>query len=156
MKLILLFRGKTDEAYLREGIDNYAKRIKNYIPLEISITGERGKKPGTFGTAKARGSERHLSTIGKTSFVVLMDEKGERYSSEGFAKFIEKISIRGYKEMVFVTGDAYGFPDEYYNRADHLVSLSDMTFTHQMVRLILAEQLYRAMTIIRGEPYHHG
>jgi 23S rRNA (pseudouridine1915-N3)-methyltransferase len=152
MKITLLFMGKTREHYLKEGIEIYIKRIRHYIPVEIKVIEERGKK--TPGLAGKQEYERLISADGQV-FVALLDEKGERFNSGEFAKFIEKVILRGYKELVFVTGDAWGLPVQLYKNADRVVSLSDMTLTHQMVRLLLAEQLYRAMTIIRGEPYHH-
>ncbi len=157
MKLTLLFTGKTEDSYLKEGIEIYAKRLKRYFPLDIKITGEsvkRSKPPA--GKARIRESGKITAALSRSSYVVLLDEKGKSYSSEEFARFIEDKMNRGYRELVFIAGGAYGFSDELYGKANHKISLSDMTFTHQMVRLILAEQLYRAATIIRGEPYHHG
>ncbi len=151
-----MFTGKTEESYLKEGIEIYTKRIKHYIPLEIRIIGELIKKSKLSSSkANKRESQKLISALDSSSYLVLMDEKGETFSSEGFAKFIEKLTVHGYKEIVFVTGGAFGFPDEFYSKANKIVSLSGMTFTHQMTRLILVEQIYRAMTIIRGEPYHH-
>jgi 23S rRNA (pseudouridine1915-N3)-methyltransferase len=143
MKITLVFMGKTRERYLKEGIDIYLKRLRHYIPTEIKIFEERGKK------------SRMPARFNGQVFVTLLDEKGERFTSEEFAKFVEKVIVQGNKELVFIAGDAWGLQEELYQKADRVISLSDMTFTHQMVRLILAEQLYRAMTIIRGEPYHH-
>jgi 23S rRNA (pseudouridine1915-N3)-methyltransferase len=154
MKITLLFPGKTEDNYIREGLDIYIRRLKHYIPVEIKILGERGKKTGT-GKLKTHGAEGILSARDNSRYVALLDEKGEKLSSGDFAGFIEKTIIQGYKELVFVTGDAYGIPRELYPTANRVLSLSEMTFTHQMVRLILIEQLYRAMTIIRGESYHH-
>lgn len=156
MKISLLFTGKTEDSYLKEGIDIYIKRIKHYIPVEIKIIGGRGKKSKTpAGRFKTREVEKLLETTDNSRFVILLDDKGDSFSSEDFAKFIESTIIRGYKEMVFIAGDSYGIPREIYSTANRVVSLSDMTFTHQMVRLILVEQIYRSMTIIRGESYHH-
>jgi 23S rRNA (pseudouridine1915-N3)-methyltransferase len=152
MKITLLFTGKTEEGYLKEGINIYINRLKHYIPVEIKIIGGKGKKSRSSGSKR----ENRISTVaGNSSYITLLDEKGESFSSEKFARFIEKLIIQGYKEVVFVTGDAYGISDELYTAANKVVSLSELTFTHQMVRLILAEQLYRAMTIIKGESYHH-
>jgi 23S rRNA (pseudouridine1915-N3)-methyltransferase len=146
MKLILLFTGKTEDSYLKEGIDIYSKRIGRYIPHEIKIINER-KKKFTAGNS--------LPVLGQSSYVVCLDEKGDKLSSVDFAKFLEKMMNQGYKELVFITGGAYGFTEGETLTADRLLSLSQMTFSHQMVRLILVEQIYRALTIIRGEPYHH-
>ena len=156
MKLILLFTGKTEEGYINEGVDLYAKRLRRYIPHEIIILPDRKTRQGQpRGKSRAREMDRLMLSSGNTAFTVILDEKGEKLNSCEFAKFIEQTMTRGYKEMVFITGGAYGFTDSLSNKADRLISLSDMTFTHQMVRLILIEQIYRAMTIIKGEPYHH-
>ncbi len=146
MKIILLFTGKTDDSYLREGIEIYSKRIERYIPHEIKIINERRNKSAGGGK---------IPVFGQSSYIVFLDEKGEKLSSVNFAKFLEKIMNQGYKELVFITGGAYGFTKEEIIMADRLISLSEMTFSHQMVRLILVEQVYRALTIIRGEQYHH-
>lgn len=156
MKIVLLFTGKTEEAYLNEGIGIYIRRLKRYIPVEIRIIGETGKKKASAGKHKIRESGKLSIPAGNLSYLALLDEKGDKFNSEEFAGFIEQIMTRGYKELVFVTGGAYGFPELMHRKADRKISLSDMTYTHQMVRLILAEQIYRAMTIIRGEPYHHS
>lgn len=156
MKLTLIFTGKTQSGYLKEGIDVYIKRLQRYVPVNIRIIEEPGKKSGNYSTRqKTRDNGKIISGIDKNSFIVLLDEKGKAFSSQGFARFVEKTMIYGYKEIVFVSGGAYGFPDNLHKMANKVISLSWMTFSHQMVRLILVEQLYRAMTIIRGEPYHH-
>ncbi len=154
MKIVLLFTGKTEDGYLKEGIGIYTKRLKRYIPHEIKITGERKKKPGKI-SGQSRDNDKPIPEFDNTSYVVILDEKGEKFSSVDFARFIEKTMNQGYKELVFITGGAYGFPQDTREKAHRSISLSDMTFSHQMVRLILVEQIYRAMTIIRGEPYHH-
>jgi 23S rRNA (pseudouridine1915-N3)-methyltransferase len=146
MKIILLFTGKTEDNYLKEGMEKYLKRIGRYIPLEVKIINER-KKKSISGDL--------LTVSGSHSYVVCLDEKGDRLNSSGFANFLEKIMNQGYKELVFITGGAYGFSESEKQSANKLLSLSEMTFSHQMVRLFLVEQIYRAMTIIRGEPYHH-
>jgi 23S rRNA (pseudouridine1915-N3)-methyltransferase len=152
MKITLIFTGKTEESYLKEGINIYINRLKHYIPVEIKIIGSKGKKSRSAGLKR----ENRISAMaGNSSYITLLDEKGESFSSEEFARFIEKLIIQGNKELMLIVGDAYGIPDELYPRANRIVSLSQMTFTHQMARLILAEQLYRAMTIIKGESYHH-
>jgi 23S rRNA (pseudouridine1915-N3)-methyltransferase len=156
MKLTLLFTGKTEEAYLKEGIGIYTKRLRHYIPHEIKIVDDRKKRPEhREGRSKAGKSEKLIPEGNNNAYYVLLDEKGDKLSSEEFARFIENTMVQGYKELVFITGGAYGFSENAYRRANRLISLSDMTFTNQMVRLILVEQIYRAMTIIRGEPYHH-
>jgi 23S rRNA (pseudouridine1915-N3)-methyltransferase len=146
MKIILLFTGKTEDNYLKEGIEKYSKRIGRYIPYEIKIINERKKKSAAGDLLTASGSY---------SYVVCLDEKGDKLNSSDFANFLEKIMNQGYKELVFITGGAYGFSESEKQSANKLISLSEMTFSHQMVRLFLVEQIYRAITIIRGEPYHH-
>ncbi len=156
MKLTLIFTGKTRPGYLKEGIDIYTKRLGHYAPVKIKTIEEQGGKSGSSrAKTKFAKSEKIISGIDNNSYVVLLDEKGETFSSHEFARFVEKTMTHGYKEFVFISGGAYGFPDYLYNKANKVISLSQMTFSHQMVRLILAEQLYRAMTIIRGESYHH-
>jgi 23S rRNA (pseudouridine1915-N3)-methyltransferase len=156
MKITLLFTGKTRENYLKEGIAIYTKRLGRYIPFEIAVLNDGKSRPGNHsGKSKSRDSSKQPPYEGNTTFLVLLDQKGEKFSSESFAGFIQNTMNKGYKELAFMTGGAYGFPDNTYETADKIISLSDMTFSNQMVRLILAEQIYRAMTIIRGEPYHH-
>ena len=156
MKITLAFTGKTMPGYLKEGIDIYVKRLRHYAPAGITIIEESDKKQGNSSSRTRQvGIDRVLSSFDPKTFVVLLDEKGETHNSRQFAQFIEKTIVHGYKEMVFIIGGPYGFSDNLQNRANKVVSLSKMTFSHQMARLILAEQIYRAMTIIRGEPYHH-
>ena len=156
MRITLIFTGKTEESYLKDGIDLYVKRISRYIPTGIKIISEPVKKSGSHNRGNITDEYKKLTSVKSgQSFKVLLDEKGEQLTSDKFAGFIEKKMVMGYRELVFLTGGAYGFTEEIYHEADSILSLSAMTFTHQMVRLILVEQLYRAMTIIRGEPYHH-
>ncbi len=152
MKIILVFTGKTAEKYIREGIDIYTDRLRHYIPVEIRIAEIPGKK-----RRSRKGSLNMAEPVSQpgSSLLVLLDEKGKKLNSVEFSKFIESAMTSGYKELVFYTGGAWGFPEKTFDKVDRIISLSDMTFTHQMVRLILVEQIYRAMTIIRGEPYHH-
>ncbi len=156
MKLTLVFTGKTEEKYLREGIDIYTKRLRHYIPHEIKIIGLGKKRSGhPAGKSDAGEIEKLVSFTGSNTFVVLLDENGDRLSSPELARLISKTMNHGYKDMVFITGGSHGIPEETNRLANRVVSLSDLTFPHQMVRLILVEQIYRAMTIIKGEPYHH-
>ncbi len=152
MKITLVFTGKTDEPYIREGIEVYAGRLRHYLPFDIVIAGNNNKKKKTGRAASAH--KEPLRNPG-ASLLILLDEKGDRFTSQEFARFLETSMIGGHKELAFYTGGPYGFTEEMYKKADRIISLSDMTFTHQMVRLILVEQIYRAMTIIRGEAYHH-
>lgn len=156
MKITLLTVGKTDKDWVRQGLDIYVSRLKHYIPFAIvEIPELKGVSSLTKEQIKTREGELILKNIRPTDDVILMDERGKQHSSVELAKVIQdKISYAG-KDIVFVIGGAYGFSDPVYVRANSKISLSRMTFSHQMVRVIFAEQLYRAFTIIRGEPYHH-
>ena len=156
MKITLLTVGKTDRDWVKQGLDIYVSRLKHYIPLSIvEIPELKNVSSLSKDQIKTREGELILKSICPTDDVILMDEHGREYSSVEFAKVLqEKISYIG-KDMVFVIGGAYGFSQEVYSRANSKISLSRMTFSHQMVRAIFAEQLYRAFTIMKGEPYHH-
>lgn len=157
MKVKLILIGKTDSKFLIEGNKEYEKRLKHYIPLEINIIPDlKNTKKISEDQQKQKEGELILNQITERDFVVLLDENGKQYSSVEFSRFIEKQMISGLKNLIFVVGGPYGFSEEVYKRSNSKISLSKMTFSHQMVRLIFLEQLYRAMTIIRGEPYHHN
>jgi 23S rRNA (pseudouridine1915-N3)-methyltransferase len=157
MKVKLIVIGKTDSKYLIEGIAEYQKRLKHYLPTDfIVIPDIKNTKNLSEDQQKKKEGELILGQIQQGDFVVLLDENGKQYSSVEFSKFIEKQMVAGLKNMIFVIGGPYGFSDEVYNRANFKLSLSKLTFSHQMVRLIFWEQLYRAMTILKGEPYHHN
>jgi 23S rRNA (pseudouridine1915-N3)-methyltransferase len=156
MKIKFLVIGKTDTEYLRKGIDEYMRRLKHYAPIEMIVIPDlKNTKNLTEDIQKQKEGEFILNQLDSGDFVVLLDENGKKYSSVNFSQFIEKKMIAGLKTLTFVVGGPYGFSKEVYQKANVKISLSDMTFSHQMVRLIFVEQLYRAMTIIRGEPYHH-
>lgn len=156
MKITLLTVGKTDRDWVKQGLDIYVSRLKHYIPFTmVEIPELKNVSALSKEQIKSREGELILKNIRPTDDVVLMDERGREYTSVELAKVIqEKISYVG-KDMVFVIGGAYGFSPEVYSRANSKISLSKMTFSHQMVRAIFAEQLYRAFTIMKGEPYHH-
>lgn len=156
MKITLLTVGKTDKDWVKQGIDIYTSRLKHYIPFSISEIPElKNVSSLSKDQIKAREGELILKNVKPTDDVILMDEHGKEYTSVDFASFLQKkISYEG-KDIVFVIGGAYGFSEEVYRRANGKISLSKMTFSHQMVRAIFTEQLYRAFTIMRGEPYHH-
>ena len=157
MKITFIVVGKTDEAYLKEGIDKYAKRLKHYTKLNIIELDElKNTKALTGGQQKAKEAEMILKKILPLDHVVLLDENGRQLTSEQFSSFIDKKGISSFDNIVFVTGGPYGFDQSVYERANDKLSLSAMTFSHQMVRLFFVEQLYRAYTIIKGEPYHHA
>ncbi len=156
MKITLLFVGKTSFDYLEKGIAEYEKRIKRYLDFEIKVI--KDLKPGKNMPAnivKIKEGELILKQIKSTDFLVLLDEKGKQYTSREFAEFIENKIVTGIKHLIFIVGGAYGFSEDVYKRANGKLSLSKMTFSHQPIRLLFAEQLYRAFTIIKREPYHN-
>lgn len=156
MKITLLTVGKTDKDWVRQGMDIYVSRLKHYIPFSVMEIPElKNVSSLTKDQIKVREGELILKNIRPTDDLILLDEKGKEYSSVEFAKVIQdKISYAG-KDMVYVIGGAYGFSEAVYKRANSKISLSRMTFSHQMVRAIFTEQIYRAFTIMKGEPYHH-
>lgn len=155
MKITLLTVGKTDVRWVREGLELYVSRLSHYARFALKEIPElKNVSAFTKEQIKEKEGDLILSSLAPGDFVVLLDERGRKYRSVEFADFIRERLNRG-ADMVFVVGGAYGFPQKVYSRADSMMSLSDMTFSHQMVRTIFAEQLYRAFTIIRGEPYHH-
>ena len=156
MKIILLVIGKTDFAYLREGIDIYLKRLKHYIPFEIEVIPDiKQSKNLTNDLQKAKEGELILSRLSAGRELHLFDERGKSYSSIQFAGFLQQKMLGNVKELIFVIGGPYGFSEEVYQNASSKISLSKFTFSHQMVRLLCVEQIYRAFTILKGEPYHH-
>lgn len=155
MKVTLFLTGRTRERYLREGIDEYIKRIVRYAPFKTEIIPDvkvSGKM--TPDQVKKLEAERILPRIKSIDYVVLLDEKGKMFGSEDFADYLAGLE-RLTSHTVFVIGGAFGFSESFYQRANALVSLSKMTFSHQMARLIFVEQLYRAYSILKGDPYHH-
>lgn len=156
MKITLLTVGKTDKDWVKQGMDIYVSRLKHYIPFAVvEIPELKNVSALTKEQIKTREGELILKNVKPTDDLILMDERGKEYTSVDFAKVIQdKISYVG-KDMVYVIGGAYGFSDAVYQRANSKISLSRMTFSHQMVRAIFVEQIYRAFTIMKGEPYHH-
>ncbi|MDB5112855.1 MAG: rRNA ((1915)-N(3))-methyltransferase RlmH [Mucilaginibacter sp.] len=156
MKIIFLTVGKTEDAYLKEGIDKYVKRLKHYTRLELVELNElKNTKALTQEQQKAKEAELIMKKITPLDHVVLLDENGMELTSKQFAGYLEKRSNTSTTSIVFVVGGPYGFDRSVYERANDKLSFSRMTFSHQMIRLFFAEQLYRAFTIIKGEPYHH-
>lgn len=146
--------GKTSENYFSEAISEYEKRIKRYIPFEV-ITIQDIKGIRDFEVQRGQEGDLILKNIREDDYVILLDERGEFFSSIAFAGHISKISNNARKRIVFVIGGAYGFSEKVYDRANEKISLSKMTFSHQLVRVVFTEQLYRAFTIINNQPYHH-
>jgi len=155
MKITIVFIGKTKADYLKEGINEYLKRLKRYSQVSMELIPELkfSKKAGIDQVKKQEG-DLILKRVHPDDFLILLDEGGELMDSLDFAVYLSKIESSRSK-VKFVIGGAFGFSPEVYTRADAQLSLSKLTFSHQMVRLIFVEQLYRAFTILRGEPYHH-
>ena len=154
MKISLWCIGKTDEKYLVEGIDKYLTRLKHYTKIEYEVL--KDVRPGqTPEETLKREADLILSKLKADDVLVIMDERGQAYDSIGFAQYVQKLQNTSAKNVVFLIGGAFGHYDTIRQRAQHAISLSRMTFSHQMVRLFLVEQLYRAFTIIRGEKYHN-
>ncbi|MGB8358580.1 MAG: 23S rRNA (pseudouridine(1915)-N(3))-methyltransferase RlmH [Bacteroidales bacterium] len=156
MKLVLLMTGKTDQSWLREGVAEYEKRISKYIRFEV-VTLPDVKNPGNRSAEKVKEkeAEKMLAALKSDDYVVLLDEHGKSYSTLGLADFLRNSMQLPKKRMVFIIGGPWGFHQSIRDRADHLLSLSDLTFSHQVVRLLFAEQLYRVLSVIAGDPYHH-
>ena len=156
MKITLLTVGKTDVKWVGDGLDLYVSRLAHYVPFQVREIPEL-KNVSALDKAqiKSREGALILKSLRPSDEVVLLDEGGREFRSVDFAAWLEERMSRGSRDLVFVVGGAYGFSPEVYARADSKLSLSKMTFSHQMVRTIFAEQLYRAFTIMRGEPYHH-
>lgn len=156
MKIILLAIGKLDDKIFSDALEMYAKRIAHYVSFATEIIPDvKNTKNLSQDEQKNAEGELILKKLQASDHVVLLDDRGKQYASVDFARFVEKKSHMASKRLIFVVGGPYGFSDEVYARADEKLSLSKMTFTHQMVRMIFAEQLYRAMTILNHEPYHH-
>ncbi len=154
MKCELFFVGKTSDKYLIEGVEIYSKRLSHYLPMSIVIV-----PPSSLLDPKKVVDEEGknmLARIKPRDFIVLLDETGVLHTSPELAQKMQKWMLEGYSKLVFVCGGAYGLSPDLKKRANYILSASRFTFTHQMIRLILVEQLYRAMTIIRNESYHHG
>lgn len=149
--------GRTGAAFVRQGLEEYMKRLSHYAPARF-VELQEGKKGKSMPEAeqKIREGKLILDAVSPSDMVVLLDERGRQFSSTAFATWMDKKMASGRKRLVMVIGGPYGFSQTVYDRADEMVSLSCMTFNHDMVRMFLAEQLYRGFTILRGEPYHHA
>jgi 23S rRNA (pseudouridine1915-N3)-methyltransferase len=156
MKITLLTVGKTEDAYLKDGIEKYLKRLKHYIKFEIVELPElKNTKALSQEQQKAKEAEMLFKNLAVTDNVILLDEAGQQLTSVQFADMLNKKMLASINNLVFIIGGPYGFDDAIYKRANDKLSLSRMTFSHQMVRLFFVEQVYRAFTILKGEPYHH-
>ncbi len=156
MKIRLIAIGKTDDSYIQEGLQKFESRLKHYTPFDFHIIQDiKNTKNLSILQQKEKEGELILSNTELSDKIILLDENGSTYSSREFSGFIQKQMLAGLKNLIFVIGGPYGFSESVYKRANGKISLSKMTFSHQMVRLIFVEQLYRAMTILKNEPYHH-
>ncbi|RZL58747.1 MAG: 23S rRNA (pseudouridine(1915)-N(3))-methyltransferase RlmH [Pedobacter sp.] len=157
MRITLIAVGKTEDKYLIEGIEKYLSRLKHYINFNIVIIPDiKNTKNLSEAQQKSKEAEFISKQINPTDVVVLLDEKGKKHSSVSFSEYLNKQMIGSVNNLVFIIGGPYGFDETIYKRSNTSVSLSDMTFSHQMVRLFFVEQLYRAFTILKNEPYHHA
>ncbi len=152
----MLTIGNTDRGYMKEGIEDYVKRLSFYIPFEIKVIPDlKNRSTLSVEVQKEKEGQLILNQVLPGDQLILLDEHGSEFSSVEFAKWMEKKMVAGIRQLVFLIGGPYGFSKMVYQRADFKIALSQLTFSHQMVRMIFVEQLYRAMTIIKNEPYHH-
>jgi 23S rRNA (pseudouridine1915-N3)-methyltransferase len=156
MKIVLLTIGKTSEKYLIEGIAQYQKRLKHYTQFEmLEILNIKNAKNFSNAELMKKEGELILKQLQSSDHLVLLDDKGKDFTSPKFSEKLQSWMLSGKKRLVFVVGGAYGFSEEVYSRGNEKLSLSKMTFSHQMVRLFFVEQIYRGYTILNNEPYHH-
>jgi len=156
MTIKLLTVGKTDDKDLQKLIAQYQKRLQHYCKFEMEIIPDLKKTKNLDETLqKQKEGILILNKTNPSDLLVLLDEKGKEFTSMGYSKWLQKQMNTGMKQLIFVIGGPYGFSEEVYARANQKIALSKMTFSHQMVRLFFTEQLYRAFTILKNEPYHH-
>ena len=156
MKISLLLIGKTNSKFLIDGIQEYVKRLSFYIPFSIKYLNDtKNTRKVSQEQQKQLEGKMILDSLEKSDYVVLLDEHGTEFTSIEFARYIEKKQSTVQRQLVFIVGGPYGFSDDVKKRANEKISMSKMTFSHEMIRLFFVEQLYRAMTIINNEPYHH-
>lgn len=153
MKIRVFWLGKTRDSWIKQGIDEYSGRVARYLPLVIDEL--KDEKDASQDEGRKREGERLLKQIQPQTLLVVLDERGEQMSSVKLSEFIGKQRDAGIQEIAFAIGGAYGFSDDVRSRANKVLALSSMTFTHQMIRPFLLEQIYRAFTILNKEPYHH-
>ncbi|NJN78179.1 MAG: 23S rRNA (pseudouridine(1915)-N(3))-methyltransferase RlmH [Saprospiraceae bacterium] len=156
MKIEFWVIGKTNFPYLDEGNDIYLNRIKHYVPFQMTMISDiKNRKSLSEDQIKTKEGEIILSKLNSGDFLILMDERGKQRTSVQFSEYLQNVLQQSHKRAIFLIGGAYGFSDAVYGRCNTKMSLSNMTFSHQMVRLIFLEQFYRALTIMNNEPYHH-
>ena len=157
MNIRLINIGKTTVPYLIDGELEYMRRLQHYLKFErLDLKECKSVKNQSKEVLKKKEAKLILKQLNPKDIVVLLDEKGKEMSSENFSVWLEKKQMIGPKQIIFITGGAYGFDQAVYKRADEILSISKMTFSHQMIRLLFLEQLYRAKTILNGEKYHHS
>ena len=157
MKIQLIVIGKTNQHFVRQGLEEFYNRLSHYFPVELEIIPDiKNTKHLSVEQQREKEGELILRSFQPGDYIILLDERGKEFTSVKFAEYIEKKANTGLKRLVFVIGGAYGFSPGVYEAAHEKIALSKMTFSHQLVRLIFMEQLYRAMTILHNEPYHHG
>lgn len=156
MKIKVITIGKTQKSYLKEAEEEYINRLKHYCSIDkLEIPDLRNTKKLRQEEIKNMEGKLILNALNPADYLILLDEKGTALGSVEFSNYLQKKFNSGLKTIVFAIGGSYGFSDEVYSKSNYLLSLSNMTFSHQMVRTIFLEQLYRAFTILKGEPYHH-
>jgi len=156
MKIKLIAIGKTDEKSLQTLIEKYQNRLKHYIGFDLDIIPDlKNSKNLSEKQQKEKEGDLLLKKLQTSDYVVLLDENGKQFNSVDFAKYLQKKMNSGAKQLVFIIGGPYGFSEAVYKRSNEKISLSKMTFSHQMIRLFAVEQIYRGFTILKNEPYHH-
>jgi 23S rRNA (pseudouridine1915-N3)-methyltransferase len=156
MRITLIESGKTRDPFIREGVELFRKRLVRYVPFKIDTLPDlKNTRSMTMKEVQEKEGEMIIKRIKTDDYVILLDERGEEYNSINFAEYLNDLE-RKVNQVLFVIGGPYGFSQQVYERSDTMLSLSKMTFSHQLVRVVFLEQLYRAFTILKGEPYHHA
>jgi 23S rRNA (pseudouridine1915-N3)-methyltransferase len=156
MRITLIESGKTRDPFIQEGVELFKKRVERYVPFQIeTIPDLKNTRNLTMKEVQEKEGRLILKRLNPGSYMILLDERGREFHSIAFAEYLNSLEGR-VNQLLFVIGGPYGFSQEVYEKADGLVSLSKLTFSHQLVRVIFMEQLYRAYTILKGEPYHHA
>jgi 23S rRNA (pseudouridine1915-N3)-methyltransferase len=156
MRITLVESGKTRDAFIKEGVELFRKRLVRYVPFTIDTLPDlKNTRSMTMKEVQEKEGEIIIKRIRTSDYVILLDERGEAYNSISFAEYLNVLE-RKVNQVLFIIGGPYGFSQQVYKRSDAMLSLSKMTFSHQLVRVLFLEQLYRAFTILKGEPYHHA
>ena len=156
MRITLVESGKTRDPFIRDGVETFRQRLVRYVPFKIDTLPDlKNTRSMTMKEVQEKEGEMIIKRIKTGDYVILLDERGEEYNSISFAEYLNGLE-RQVNQVLFVIGGPYGFSQQVYDRSDTRLSLSKMTFSHQLVRVVFLEQLYRAFTILKGEPYHHA